>query len=373
MKTVKIKPFGVFKMTQEAVESVKKQTFPESESKGALKNLIKKRKSDNDMILGFVYPKTNELFTMIPVIKGDRMYGAKFPDPIQLYFSLAHANFEFSRQTYYNITLQNRPNTYLSFVNQDLYNSHLQYKINSIIFLHSTVEAFINYITPDNYIYKRTVKVKGEAGYVKKIIDYTKKQTEREVPFIEKVSILVPQITKIEFKKTSKNIYDKLRELNNIRNDIIHLKSSVDGNSRYFERVFSKVIHVDLDKLVQAVQQFVNTIKPDFLEYSEIPEKLSDSTITFEFEDYGTYILDFSVFLKVLDAPAKKVILNIPISTDEDSQALMNWIMQNINIMVEMQLIYSPIITEEEQKIKIEITKTGREFGKDPDWYAKQK
>jgi hypothetical protein len=95
----------------------------------------------------------------IPIIEDNQFFASFFPDPMQLYFSLAHSNYQFSIETRESIVFQKnqKREAPLNFVNEYLYNWHLQYKISTIIFLHSTIEAFVNYIMPDDFIFRHEV------------------------------------------------------------------------------------------------------------------------------------------------------------------------------------------------------------------------
>ena len=153
MKIVKVKPFGVFKVTEQVIDTVEKSTHFETDSKKLIKDVIKDIKHNGSGHFIAIDPDKKELFSFIPIIENDEFFVSPFPDPIQLYYSLAFTNYQFAEKTRHNIVFQRGQDRVLNFVNGYLYNWHLQYKISTIIFLHSTVEAFINYLMPEEFIY----------------------------------------------------------------------------------------------------------------------------------------------------------------------------------------------------------------------------
>ena len=369
MKIVKVKPFGVFKVTDSLIETVEKTIDTKTDQKKQFGDVIKHIKRSGSGHFLAVAPDRKELFTFIPIIEGNQFFASQFPDPIQLYFSLAFANYQFAIQTRNNITLQKGQDRVLNFVNSYLYNWHLQYKISTIIFLHSTIEAFINYLMPEEFIYEQEYEGDKSDKFLKQRKEYNKEQTERYILFKEKLSGVVPQLTQIDFQKTHQKIYDKLLNLNTLRNDIIHLRSTKTKNQQHFHKVFDELINVDLTPFVNAVKNFINTIKPEFIEFQEAKQNKKEAKFDFNFESHAAFRTDISIFLKILDAPTKKVVLNIPKSTDKHFQFCMNWIMQNLDIMAKEQLIYFPTVNDQlKDKIVIEITKTDKVLGSKPKW-----
>lgn len=369
MKIVKVKPFGVFKVTEEVIDSVEKNTHSETDPKKNIKDVIKNiKKNGSGHFIGIV-PDKKEFFSFIPIIEGDQFFVSQFPDPIQLYFSLAFSNYQFSKQTRHNITFQKGQGGPFNFVSGYLYNWHLQYKISTIIFLHSTIEAFINYLMPEEFIYKQEYEGDKSDKFLKQTKNYNKEQTERYILFKEKLNGVVPQLTNIDFQKTHQKIYDKLLNLNSLRNDIIHLRSTKTKNQQYFHKVFDEVVNINLTPFVKSVKDFINLIKPDFIEFQETKPQKKEAKFEFNFESHGAFRTDISVFLKILDVPTKKVILNIPKSNDKDFQFSLNWIMQNLNIMANEQLIYFPIVHDKfKDKVVIEIIKTDKNLGSTSQW-----
>jgi hypothetical protein len=164
--------------------------------------------------------------------------------------------------------------------------------------------------------------------------------------------------SRINISKDHKKIYDNILNLSDVRNDLIHLRSTAqDKNQKYFEKVFEKLINIDLFPFVESVKNFVNLIKPDFIVIETINESSQD-TFLFNFENFYAFKTDVTIFLKILSAETKSVMLKIPKSQDKNFQFHLNWIMQNLDQMAKDQLIYFPTINELNDRIEIKILKT---------------
>jgi hypothetical protein len=368
MKTVKVDPFGVFKVTQEVLDTIEKNVASNINPKKATKEIIQNIKKTKSGTFFGISPETGEMFTFVPIVEKDELFAANFPDPIQLYFSLAFENYQYANRTRASITFQSGQSGSLNFVNSHLYNWHIKYKISTIIFLHSTIEAFINYLMPEDFIYKQDLLGKKSDKFTRTKTEYSKEQTERFIQFKEKLNQVIPQLTQISFFDSHKKTYDKLLNLNTYRNDLIHLRSTRSQNKQHFQKVFDEVINVDLKQYVEAVIDFINVIKPNHIKFIET-KPTKQSVFEFNFEAQAAFPFDISVFLKILDVPTKKVNLNIPKLEDEgkDFQVTMNWIMQNLGVMADQNLIHLADIKEDtKDRVVIEITKTEKKLGQQP-------
>jgi len=353
---VKVKPFGVFKLADTALVDIEKSVDTSTPPETSIKDYVKKAKKTEDSMFFGINPSTKEMFSFIPIIDNDKFFVSLFPDPVQLYYSLAFSNYQSSVSTRRNITLQRSESSNpVSFINSYLYNWHLQQKISTIIFLHSTVEAFLNYIMPDGFIYKQEVEGDKTKKYSKQITEYSKEQTEKWMLFKEKLNQVFSQITGIELQKNHQKIYDKILKINEIRNDLIHLRSSISGNANHFQYTFNKVINIELKPYVVAVKDFLNLVKPNFIEFEEHDNK--ESGVKFEFKSYSAFKLDMSIFMKILQIEQELINLEIPISDDSNFQIMLNWVMQNLDIMAKDQIIYFPKIEKTKEFITIQLRK----------------
>lgn len=353
---VKVKPFGVFKLADSALAGIEANVDNATPPEESIKEQIKKVKKDEDAKFFGINPDTKEMFSFIPIIDDDKFFISTFPDPVQLYYSLAFSNYQFSIQTRKNIVLQKGDSDhFVSFVNSYLYNWHLQHKISTVVFLHSTVEAFLNYIMPDEFIYRQQAEGDKSKKYVKQTIEYNKEGTEKWIQFKEKLNEVFSQVTNINLRKDHQKIYDKLLKINELRNNLIHLRSSKSGNAHHFHDAFDKVINLELKTYVLAVKDFLNLVIPDFIEFETYEAK--DNGIFFDFKNYAAFKLDITIFLQVLKVDAEIVTFRIPVSKDKEYQIMLNWIMQNLDVMAKEQIIYFPTVEKTKTNINIKVRK----------------
>lgn len=101
----------------------------------------------------------------------------------------------------------------------------------SIVFSFTAVETFLNQSIPDSYIYTEIES--------KKTIQYNKEQIEKWIPWKTKIKKIIPEIYKIE-NIHNEPFWNNLIQLAEIRNDIIHQKTSND--TEVFEVFFNKNI-----------------------------------------------------------------------------------------------------------------------------------
>lgn len=129
------------------------------------------------------------------------------------------------------------------------------YSSSCIILLFTALESFINHMIPDNEVYTKVLNNKTEV--------YSKEQIQNHIQFKEKVTEVLPFFYKKSFfnKQTSnKQHIDNLKE---IRDQIVHTKS--DSNSLSQEELIKKVIKFKFDETFQAIANFMNFYKKDFV------------------------------------------------------------------------------------------------------------
>ena len=73
-----------------------------------------------------------------------------------------------------------------------------------------------------------------------------------------------------------------------------------DKNQQYFEKVFDQIVNINLSPFVTAVKDFINIIKPNFIELQELKENKKETKFHFNFESHSAFKLDISIFLKIL-------------------------------------------------------------------------
>lgn len=355
MKRIKNKNFGLFKVADSVIENIE-QNHLSNDKVGDFNKLFKKYK--NQLFLG-INPEDKTLFHFIPFEIDKRAYSSMFPDPIVLYYSLGY---HYSRNVavlkrniaqYFGRENDNK----FSFINQNTYNAYLQNRISTIVFMHASTEAFINYSIPDGFIYKQEYEGKTNDKFFRNTREFNKEQIERYILFREKLREVVKQAVNVDLEKDYKQIYDTLVNLNDLRNDIIHLRSVKKENEIHFFKVFKKILDEDLDKYVSTVKDFINIVNPGHIEFEDF-ELNPDSKSTYNFQNYTAVKLDISLFIKIIEDPNKFITLIIPKSDDREYKFTIEWLVNNLNQLAEKDYIYIPTVKDElNDKIEIEITR----------------
>ena len=117
----------------------------------------------------------------------------------------------------------------------------------AVVFSYKAVESFCNASIPDAYTYKKTTS--------KGIIEhYGKEQIERWVSTSEKISAIIPEILKCN-SPTKQEFWSDFKNLERIRNEIIHSKSS--NSSEILAELFSPKIRSHIGSSVMLLEYFI--------------------------------------------------------------------------------------------------------------------
>lgn len=199
----------------------------------------------------------------MPII-AEKTYLAIFPDPIQLYFSQAITQFNIAESirrekfTEESMKVVDEETYFLdsdSDKTNELFNIYLQYRIGAIIMLVCSVEAFVNSLIPEGYSYTNE---KGE------ILD--KLNVQKKLSLKEKIENVIPAITSIDVCTNHQVLKNRLIQLNKVRNEFVHLKNYDSSPfSRAYHKLFKDMLHFDIAKHIEAVKDYMNLLKKDFL------------------------------------------------------------------------------------------------------------
>lgn len=321
MKKVIVEPFLSFKLSEEGLSNIDKQTDHDASPKKVIKESRKKVniKGANSFIV--VNPQTGEGFSFIPLIHDNHFFASKFPNPIQLFFDLAHKAFQKSENLLNNITIKPNNETHVTFIEEELFNEFLSSKISTIIFLHSSLESFINHNIPQDYIF--SIQKKGLSTQLKK------DHILRKVSIKEKFLKILPDFSKIDFKSNHKKIYDDTLSLISIRNELIHLKIKKLDNNLHYHGEVENIINLKIDGFINSIQNLFNLVKPEFLKI----EDQNKEYFEFKFSSFKSFKVDISIFLDLLKTSHKNIKLIVPFSSEKAFKQMKDWIMQNLEIM----------------------------------------
>ena len=163
------------------------------------------------------------------------------PNNITIFVSIADRERKVAASIYEKIIASkiSRKETYIFEKNDlsELYNyfEHIQM---SIIAIFTAIEALANVAIPDDYSIEKI-----NAKKIKEI--WTKESIERWSSTLDKIGDIVPEILKIESPKNLK-IWSNFKELESIRNDIIHQKTTKekaqDMDSKLLKKLLSNKI-----------------------------------------------------------------------------------------------------------------------------------
>lgn len=125
----------------------------------------------------------------------------------------------------------------------------------SIIFSFTALETFINLSIPKDFVWEKITTRKKEI--------YNKEQIERYISWKEKINLVVNDIYKMpEIKQTK--FWSSLMELLEIRNRLIHIKSSDDTE------VLSDILNKDIIRICFSCQEYINYISENVTENEHI-------------------------------------------------------------------------------------------------------
>jgi hypothetical protein len=257
---IKIPPYPNFKITEQAFNrDVVSNSVTKSDSKGLSNQLV--------MVTEF---KTGErrVIKARPVKYLNQLFVTAFPNPVHLFLSVAIEHYNHSEK----IKETNFPkcgkkigdDIFILDIEEngthDCYNHYIKYRASSIIMLVSALEAFLNHIIPNDFIYRTIRKNKP--------VEFNKEEIESpKISFREKLTDVIPQwLSDNSF--WNRNLTDKenILELYENRRNVIHLKTnSQDDFERYFS-IIDKMLDLDISTSINSTIKFMNLATTNFVE-----------------------------------------------------------------------------------------------------------
>lgn len=259
---IKIPPYPNLKITEQAFNrDVVSNSADKSDSQGLSNQLV--------IITEF---KTGErrVIKARPVKYLNQLFVTAFPNPVHLFLSVAIEHYNHSekiKETNFPKCGKNIGNDiFILDVEEngthECYNHYTKYRASSIIMLVSALEAFLNHIIPNDFIY-RAFKENKQLEFNKKAIEGSK------ITFREKLTDVIPQWLG-DSSFWSVNVIDKenILELYENRKNIIHLKTnSQDDFERYFS-VIDKMLDLEISSSINSTIRFMNLISTNFVEFN---------------------------------------------------------------------------------------------------------
>jgi hypothetical protein len=296
-----------------------------------------------------------EAYQATTITKDKKIYAGVAPNLIQAYFDMAYEQVQWTNKyanTFHYIAEKKFGEVHL--IDTPIFHRFIQYRISAIIFLHLTIEAFINHIIPEDFIYSKTEQT-NSGKYIENITKLSKNQIERWVGFQEKIEKVVPEIPNINFDiEKNRDIIGRILEIVKVRDEIIHLKSKEKESNIHYEKIFNFIGSKDLEKYLSAVKKFINIIDNDFIKIESIKESNYRQEIQISKPEY----LHIGVLFEIINVKEKRITIYIKkwkgLTKESDK---IKSVLGHLKLMEEMNLIIDYLIEEKGNKIIVEIFK----------------
>lgn len=207
-----------------------------------------------------------------PVKYQNNTFISVFPNPIHIFLSTSIEQYNYSQSiketSFLKYGKQVGSNTYLLdfLVNEtnSCYNDYIKYRVSSIILLVSSLEAFLNHIISNDFIY-RTIRNGEDKLFSKEDIESTK------ISFSEKMINVIPQwLNQPNFWDEKNDIKETLLLLYKNRKNIIHLKTNTQNDfERYFDSI-NEMLELDIFSSINSSIDFMNLVSKNFVEFDTV-------------------------------------------------------------------------------------------------------
>lgn len=219
-----------------------------------------------------ILPKGNGkkiTFTSRTVTYLDKIFIAPLPNPVHILLNSGIENYNYSIET---LELLKRDcqfdneangihvlNIGIDNTNKN-FNALVKHKMMSVISLVASLEAFLNQVIPNDFIYEQTKNGKTK--------ELNKKRIESsQVNFKEKLTDLINQLLKQpDFSNSNPKIIGLITELYDLRREVIHLKTNSENEMGTYFKSIGKLLDIELEKVIKVTIEYMNLVKPKFIE-----------------------------------------------------------------------------------------------------------
>lgn len=206
-----------------------------------------------------------------PVKYQNKLFVTAFPNPVHLFLSVAIEQYNHSEKiketNFLKCGKKYGDDIYLLDIEEngthECYNHFVKYRASSIIMLVSSLEAYLNHIIPNDFIYRTIRKEKS--------VEFNKEEIESaKISFREKLTEIIPQwLGENSFWNTYQSDKEIIFELYENRKNIIHLKTNAqDDFERYFS-VIDKMLDLDIFASINSTIKFMNLVTKNFIEFDK--------------------------------------------------------------------------------------------------------
>jgi hypothetical protein len=203
----------------------------------------------------FLITDSNKIINAFPVSLNGKHYYIPEPDPVLIYFNNAYVNYK--SITKVRDQVYQKLNDKLSeVVINELY-EYFGLTNGFIIFLFTTIEAFINRKIPENYNYTIVRSTKTEI--------YNNEQIQRQISFDDKLKVILKEVSSKNFIKDYPLKYQHIINLKEFRDSIVHTKANSKDITPY-EFIYKKALNFKYEETLHAVRDFINYYEPKYVE-----------------------------------------------------------------------------------------------------------
>ncbi|HYF70247.1 MAG TPA: hypothetical protein VD884_19040 [Ohtaekwangia sp.] len=179
------------------------------------------------------------------------------PEPVLVYFNIAQTNYSLiethgNRQKLLELLKEFKDATKIM---HSLY-AFMGYSSSFAIFSFMAIECLANRVIPDNYLIRNELKLKTEEFNIDQI---------QQFEFLKKIKDILPEVTGKKFWKDHPVDYQRIIDLKDFRNEIVHTKKQVKDET-YYRKLFIKALDLDYAACLESVKNFINYYQKDLVE-----------------------------------------------------------------------------------------------------------
>lgn len=219
-------------------------------------NQIKDLKFNKNSQIPFIITENDYIIQAFEFKKDNQKRFLPEPDQVLIYFNNAYNSFKQIEPIKKVLLEKTLPDSAINEgVENEVYNL-FGHTSGFVIFLFSAIEAFMNRMIPDNYIYSEKEN--------RRTSTYDKNQIQKYLSFETKYSKVIPDISEFDFRKQFPTKHTILWNLKEFRDELIHPKQSKGINS--YEQISKKALNFKYEKTLEVVRDYLNYYKPNFIE-----------------------------------------------------------------------------------------------------------
>lgn len=195
---------------------------------------------------------TRITLTSIVRYRGNKTIAVPIPNATAMFLSLSACSFGKAKEIIEGDGLPKSIKKELHFKTEERAIDYIENVCAAFVFAYSALEAFANESIPDTYEYKTQRQDK------RCLETYSKEQIERNVSLDTKLSVILPEILAVKSPKGSSRIWEDFKQLGDLRDRIIHMKSGDRKSSGPDEQTIWNAIFASVSPPHQIAKEVLN-------------------------------------------------------------------------------------------------------------------